>query len=167
MKPIVILIALLGVLHIGCTKKTPVIYCPTGSGSPITGHSTVTCGGGAVAIYKTKYNYTNNITVLVSDDQTQVLAFPGVTDVGNQRPVALAGGYYAQRMPGNVFLSYTIDQYAAHSQSDYTEKDFLNHIVDCAPFTEYWVGCGSATDTAFFNSMIINGQLSTYMQKLN
>ena len=167
MKSVFTLSVCIAVLCIACSKhKTPANYCPAGSGSPISGTATHPCGGGPIAIYKTKYDYSNNVSILLSNDFTEVLAFPGVNDVTTQRPVPLANGYYLAQMLGNAFTSYTIAQYAATSQN-YTDQDFLNHLIDCAPFTEYWVGCGSATDTASINNIIRSGQLATRFEKLN
>lgn len=167
MKLTFLLLVAIAVLNIGCTKhKTQIVYCPTGSGSPITGSRTTPCGADPIAIYKTKYDYSNNVSVLLSNDHTKVDAFPGVKDVTTQRPVLLANGYYLQLMPGNAFTSYTIDQYAEGPQN-YSDQDFLNHVIDCAPFTEYWVGCGSVTDTASINNIIRTGKMSTFFKKVN
>lgn len=166
MKPAFLLLVSISVLSIACSKhKSPTVYCPTGSGSPITHTATTACYTAPVVIYKTKNDYSNNISVLLSNDQTQVLAYPGITDAAIQHPVPLANGYYLQEMVGNAFTSYTFADYAAHGQN-YNDADFLSHIADCAPFTEYWVGC-SSRDTATLNNIIRNGQLSTTFQKLN
>ena len=167
MKPFFILLIGVTLLCTACSKhKTPAIYCPTGSGSPITRTATHANLSGPVVIYKTKYDYSNNVSVLLSTDLKQVEAYPGVHDVTTQRPVPLANGYYMMLMPGNAFTSYTITQYAAGAQN-YTDQDFLTHVIDCAPFTEYWVGTGSANDTADINHIIRSGQLSAYFEKLN
>ena len=115
-------------------------------------------------VYKTKYDYSNNISVLLNSDKTQVMAYPGVTDASFQHPIPLANGYYLQRMVGNAFTSVTFSEYAAHG-IDYTDKDLLSRIIDCEPFTEYWEGCG--TDTAYINSLIRTGTLSTSFDKIN
>jgi hypothetical protein len=164
-----ILVSLLCVaLCTACSKGKPEhkTSCTTGSGSPITKHVTKACGGAPLVIYKTKHDYSKNISVLLSDDGTQILAFPGVTDVPYQHPIALINGYYAQRMVGNAFTSFTFDEYAA-SGANYSPQDFFDHLIDCAPFTEYYAGCGGTTDTAYLNDIIRSGQLSTRLEKLN
>lgn len=166
MKPYALLLLGSAIAFTACTKhKSTARFCPTGSGSPIVRSATHPCGVGPLVIYKTRYDYSNNISVLLSADKAQVLAFPGFTDVTVQHPIPLANGYYAKMMLGDAFTSYTFADYAAHG-TNYTDQEFLDHLIDCAPFTEYWAGC-SIYDTGSLNNIIRSGQLSTYFEKLN
>jgi hypothetical protein len=149
-----------------CKKSKPLkTSCNVGSGKPITKSVSHFCSAGPLIIYKTAYDYSNNVSVLLSDDCTQVLAFPGPSDANMQRPVPLANGYYIQRMVGNVFTSITFSQYNHHG-IPYTDQEFLSAVADYAPFTEYYGGCGS-TDTGFLNPIIRSGKLDSVFERLN
>ncbi len=151
---------------IACTKhQTTTNFCPGGSGSPITGQSSKLCSSDPCTIYKTKYDYSNFISVQLSDDKTQVLAYPFVLDVHVQHPIPLANGYYLKRMLGNAFTSIRFGEYDTICHYNFYPSLFTKRLIDCNPFTEYWEGCG--TDTAYINSLIRSGTLSTSFDKVN
>lgn len=115
---------------------------------------------GPIEVYKTKLDYTNLITVSLSKDGKEITARPGQSFVLNQRPIPLANGYLLQRMPGNVFLSITIDEYADTSHK-YSEEELLRAILDTDPYKEIYniCECLSAPDTAEINQIIRQGKL--------
>ncbi len=119
---------------------------------------TLNCSGagGPLVIYKTKKDYSNNISVLLSADKKSVLAFPDTKDAAIQRPVALANGFYLQKMVGNAFTSLTFDQYI---NGTYSEGDLFHDVIDTDPFTNMY-DCTRATDCDSLNKLIQNNQLS-------
>lgn len=129
-------------LFLQCTRPSPVGYA---SPSP-------------VIIYKTMHDYHQQISVTLSEDGAELLAFPDPTDVAVQRPAALADGYWLQQMPGNAFLSITIDNYQQWTAVD--PQVLLEHVVDADPFIEYYTCSGASSDTVCINACIRQGRLS-------
>ena len=112
-----------------------------------------------VVIYKTKKDYRNLVSVQLSEDGSSLFAFPAHSDVLGQRPVELEDGYLLKRMPGNVFLSLSIEEYAGSSRA-YTAEDLLNLIIDRNPFQEIYDCSDCCTgDTASINLLIRQGRL--------
>lgn len=112
-----------------------------------------------VVIYKTSKDYRDLVSVQLSEDGRSVSAFPAPSDVKNQRPVELAEGYLLKRMPGNVFLSLTIEEYAGRS-STYTAEELYGLIIDRRPYLEIY-DCSdfSSGDTVSINRLIRQGRL--------
>lgn len=95
---------------------------------------------GPVQIYKTRNDYSNNVSVMLSDDKSRITAYPGITDAKNQRPVQLANGYYLKRMVGNAFLSISIDDYINLTKQP-TPDELYTLVLDDTPFTEFYECC--------------------------
>jgi hypothetical protein len=115
---------------------------------------------GPMIVYKTRNDYSNNVTVLLSKDGTKVSAYPGPSDASNQRPIQLAKGYLLKRMVGDAVLSLTIDEYSK-STTHYSPTELYNLIIDKTPYTEKYECCKcSDGDTASLNQLIRNNQLS-------
>ena len=112
-----------------------------------------------VVIYKTRKDYRNLVSVQLSEDGSSVSAFPSPSDVKSQRPVELADGYLLKRMPGNVFLSLTIEEYAGSAKA-YTPDELYELIIDRRPFLEIY-DCSdfSTGDTASINLLIRQGRV--------
>ena len=112
-----------------------------------------------VVIYKTRQDYRKLVSVQLSDDGRSLSAFPAPSDVVNQSPVELADGYLLKRMPGNVFLSLTIEEYAGHYRA-YTPEELYALIIDRQPYLEiYDCSACSSVDTASINRLIRQGRL--------
>lgn len=94
---------------------------------------------GPVIIYKTKKDYTQNVSVKLSDDKSRITAYPAESDVLGQKPVKLENGYYLKKMLGNAYLSINIDDYAKGNYDK--NKDLKDFIIDVNPFTEYYECC--------------------------
>jgi hypothetical protein len=116
--------------------------------------------GGPVIVYKTRLDYSNNVTVQLSADGKKITAYPGQGDVAAQKPIQLANGYLLKKMPGDVVLSLTIDEYAKSSKN-YSNEDFINLIIDRNPYLEKYECCKCISqDTAEINDLIRNNKLS-------
>ena len=114
---------------------------------------------GPVIVYKTAFDYSNNVTVQLSEDGKKVTAYPGRLDAINQKPVELANGYLLKRMVGDAVLSLTIQEYAASSVI-YSSTDLYNLIIDKNPYIEKFECCEcTGKDTAAINELIRKNQL--------
>ena len=109
---------------------------------------------GPAIVYKTKSDYTNNLTIQLSKDGKTVTAYPGKQDVLKQKPLPLENGYLFKRMLGDVVLSLTLDEYA-NSSKNYSNQDFINLIIDRNPYLEKYECCECTKgDTAAINNLI-------------
>lgn len=113
-----------------------------------------------VVIYKTRQDYRDLVSVQLSADGRSVSAFPAPSDARTQRPVELADGYLLKRMPGNVFLSLSIEEYAV-SNRIYTGEELFDLIIDRQPYLEIY-DCSdcSSGDTASINLLIRQARLN-------
>ncbi len=115
---------------------------------------------GPIIVYKTRNDYSNNVTVLLSKDGKKVSAYPGPSDALNQRPIQLDKGYLLKRMVGDAVLSLTIDEYSK-STTYYSPTELYALIIDKNPYTEKYECCKCVDgDTASINQLIRNDQLS-------
>ncbi len=106
-----------------------------------------------VVVYKTRNDYSENVSVLLSEDRSQIISYPAPVDIRRRlngiRPVSLQNGYLLDRrgISGQVaFLSYTYEEYAALKQAPSLEE-MKAKIIDARPLLEY-CDCGSINDYA-------------------
>jgi hypothetical protein len=118
------------------------------------------CPGGPVVICKTKKDYSDKVSVVLSSDKKEIVAYPGPTDVVHQKPVQLANGYFLQRMPGNAFLSLSIEEYM-NVEHSYTPEQLLSYVIDKNPYKEKYECCHvlNNMDTTAVNKFIREGRL--------
>jgi hypothetical protein len=115
---------------------------------------------GPIVVYKTKQDYSNNITIQLSKDKKKVTCTPGPQDAGYQRPAQLADGYLLKRMCGDAVTSITYDDYI-ESTISYTSEEWLSFVIDTDPYLEKYECCKcTGQDTAVINDLIRNKQLS-------
>jgi len=115
---------------------------------------------GPVIVYKTKQDYSNNITIQLSKDKKEVVCTPGPQDALNQRPIQLANGYLLKRMCGDAVTSVTVDDFINSSHS-YTSEEWLSLVIDTDPYLEKYECCKcTGQDTAAINNLIRKNQLS-------
>jgi len=115
---------------------------------------------GPIVVYKTKLDYSNNITIQLSKDKKKVTCTPGPQDAAHQRPIQLADGYLLKRMCGDAVTSITYDDFIQSTKS-YTSAEWLSFVIDTDPYLEKYECCKCADqDTAVINDMIRNNQLS-------
>ncbi len=115
---------------------------------------------GPIVVYKTKQDYSNNITIQLSKDKKKVTCYPGPQDAIHQRPIRLANGYLLQQMCGNAVTSVTFDDYI-NSTNSYTQAEWLSFVIDTDPYLEIYECCKcTGRDTVAINNLIKNNQLS-------
>ena len=113
-----------------------------------------------VLVYKTKKDYRNRVSVMLSEDKKTITAYPALSDVPFQKPFELADGYLLKRMVGNAFLSLSIEEYTG-STHKYTADELLELVVDIDPYLELY-DCSNCSegDTASINFLIRKNKLS-------
>lgn len=115
---------------------------------------------GPVVVYKTRQDYSENVTIQLSGDGKVVTAYPGKLDAIKQRPVELVDGYLLKRMTGDAVISLTIEEYAS-SAKDYSPAELLNLVIDKDPYLEKYECCKCTKgDTAVINDLIRKNQLN-------
>jgi len=113
-----------------------------------------------VVVYKTRKDYRDLVSVQLSSDGTTIVAFPAPSDALFQKPMELADGYLLKRMPGDAYLSLTIDAYAENSRS-YTAEDLLALVIDKDPYVEkYDCSICATMDTSAINTLIREKKLN-------
>ena len=118
---------------------------------------------GPVVVYKTRNDYSDNVSVQLSADKKTITAYPAPADVHS--PGLLVNGYNLQYMLGNAFLSITIEQYR-DSSSKYPFDQLMNYLIDSDPFTEYYELCEcSGRDTFSLNNLIRHDSLGKCKQE--
>jgi hypothetical protein len=115
---------------------------------------------GPIVVYKTKQDYSNNITIQLSKDKKEVTCTPGPQDAARQRPLQLADGYLLKRMCGDAVTSVTYDDFIKGTKS-YSSAEWFSLVIDTDPYLEKYEICKcTGQDTAVINSIIRNNQLS-------
>lgn len=101
-----------------------------------------------LVIYRTRADYRNLVPVILNDEKTEILSFPGPADVYFQGelaiPVELSEGYLLDLNgigPRVAFLNITYEDYAA-LDTVITARELFSMIMDDDPLTEMYV-CGS------------------------
>lgn len=121
-------------------------------------------------VYKTKADYANRVPVLLSEDKTEIIAYPHPADlrVGEAFliPTVLNEGYLLDNkgIGANVaFLSYTYEEYNKLPEVP-SLKELYDKILDKDPLTEL-CNCGSkkalTEPEAQLNTIIKKGALRT------
>ena len=114
---------------------------------------------GPIIVYKTRQDYSNNITVQLSKDHRRITSRPGQSDAAHQRPIQLANGYLLKRMNGDAVLSLTYDEFITSTKS-YTSAELLSMVIDTDPYLEKYECCKcTGQDTAKINDLIRNNLL--------
>lgn len=116
-----------------------------------------------IVVYKTKGDYRDFVSVMLSLDGSTILAYPGPRDAALERPIALGEGYLIGQMPGaghpdGAFLDIHIGDYSKMPEEYLLSIDLQNHLLDRNPFLEIY-NCSNATNqTAMVND--INGWIA-------
>ncbi len=97
-----------------------------------------------VIIYKTNSDFYNNVPVMLSDDKTDIISYPDITDVyyaGKLAyPTRLANGYLLDNrgVSKNVaFLRYTYEEYSKLSATP-SKDELMKMIISKNPLTELY-----------------------------
>jgi hypothetical protein len=105
--------------------------------------------GPPVIVYKTKSDYLNNVPVILSDDKSKIMSYPGIHDVKTnegvyQVPLKLENGYLLDQRGINEHVAFTKYTYEVYANLDNTPtaEELFEAIIDADPLTELYF-CGS------------------------
>lgn len=126
--------------------------------------------GPRAIIYSTKKDYSSLVPVMLNDERTAVVSYPGIRDitVNGQltKPTALAGGYWLDNRgigPNVAFISLTYEQYAALPATPNSDELF-KMLVDKKPLRRMYMGklkAEYADVVPVMNQIILSGDFSS------
>lgn len=130
-----------------------------------------TTAGPPVLIYKTSNDYYQNVPIVLNDEKTKVVSFPGVKDVVKNNtltyPTRLENGFLMDNRgigENAAFLSMTYEEYSKLEKTP-SADELLKMVEDNDPFTELY-NCGSRYNyenvVAELNELIIADKISTF-----
>lgn len=130
--------------------------------------------GQPTLVYKTKQNYDKLVPILLSDDKTEIIAYPAPTDVYYQGklalPTKLKKGYLLDNrgIGKNVaFIKLTYQEYAKLDKAP-SLTELYAMIVDKEPLLEIY-NCGNRASFSRLvkqlNQIIEQGKLAQYAEK--
>jgi hypothetical protein len=122
-------------------------------------------------VYKTRADYSKNIPVILSVDQTSIVSYPDVKDVyfkGNLAyPTALNDGFLLDNRgigPKVAFLSVTYEQYSKMVKTP-SSSELFELIIDKDPLIEM-IQCGNRSNYSDIekelNELISSGKIKTF-----
>lgn len=129
-------------------------------------------------IYKTNSDYSDKVSVEMSNDKSKIVAAPGPHDVDTTSnwPQELTNGYLLNGIFGGsntAFLS--VDKKDYYDWTLYPGSDSLfNLVLDDDPFIEFYYyrdehnefSNNNGLDTAKMNQLIKDGQLKKYFERI-
>jgi hypothetical protein len=129
--------------------------------------------GPKTIVYKTKKDYYMNVPVILSDDKSKIVSYPGIKDIYYKGefayPSKLENGYLLDNRGINenvAFLEFTYEDYSKLDKTPDAEKLF-DRILDPDPITEMY-NCGSKFKfkniVEELNSVILKDELSTFQK---
>jgi len=152
-----------------------VILACSNAAAPSGSSSDVKSGQNSVAsppciVYKTKLDYSKNIPVILSDDQSRIVSYPDVKDIyfkgGLAYPAALNDGFLLDNRgigPHVAFLSITYEQYSKMDKTP-SSSELFELIIDKDPLIEMYQ-CGNRSKYSDIenelNKLISSGNITT------
>jgi len=131
---------------------------------------------GYMAIYKTKQDYSEYICVSLSSVDSKVFGHPAVSYVDDRKPINLTVDYKVKSIwLDMVYTDIKIEDWARIKDSIYENKinehTFIyNRIIDFDPFIEFYIDYERIVDynpdTIFLNTVIKNGELIKYFERV-
>jgi len=157
---------LAGLLFLSCSHHT----VPAGSAGAATS-GTMGISSPPCIVYRTRSDYSRNVPVILSDDQSTIVSFPDIKDVffnGTlSYPTRLTNGYLLDNRgigPMVAFLSYTYEEYSRLASTP-SARELMNRILDKDPLLEMYQ-CGHRSDYSDpeqeLNVIITSGKLSAF-----
>ena len=124
-------------------------------------------------VYKTEADYSENVSVVLSNDKSRITSFYGPGEESIYFPIALANGYYLHKSidANSAFLSISEEEYLDLGHIPSTDS-LYSLIIDDDPFLEFYKYDGSGLytdngiDTIHINQLIINNNLEKYFKRV-
>lgn len=132
---------------------------------------------GFMSIYKTKQGYSEYICVSLSSVDSKVFGHPAVSYVDDKKPINLSNDYKVKAIGLDmVYTDIKIEDWArikdSIDENNLNEHTFLyNRIIDFDPFIEFYIDLEKIVDyinpdTIFLNTVIKNGELIKYFERV-
>ena len=129
-----------------------------------------------IYVYKTKNDYSNNVSVELSEDKTRITSASG--SINTRWPVKLVQGYCLNGSMGknSGYISLTIEEYNNYEIIP-CDDTLFKLLIDKDPFIEFYYrndddskfydkNGAYGIDTAFINDLIIKDELDIYFERL-
>jgi hypothetical protein len=154
-----------GSVFLACSKSA----VPSGSAANIkSGQNSV--ASPPCIVYKTKLDYSKNIPVVLSDDQTRIISYPDVKDIYYKDslayPTVLKDGFLLDNRgisPHVAFLSISYEQYSKMEKAP-SSSELFELIIDKDPLIEMYQ-CGNRSKYSDIendlNKLISSGNINT------
>jgi hypothetical protein len=152
-----------------------VILACSNATTPTSSSQDIKSGQNSVAsppciVYKTKADYSKNIPVILSDDQSRIISYPDVKDIYFKEslayPSALDNGFLLDNRgigPNVAFLSITYEQYSKMDKTP-SSTELFELIIDKDPLVEMFQ-CGNRSKYSEIenelNKLISSGNINT------
>ena len=129
----------------------------------------------SICIYKPKNDYSNNVPVALSEDNTKITSAPGT--INTNWPVKLTQGYYLNGSMGvnTGYLSLTKEEYNEYYVKPGNDS-LYKLLIDKDPYLEYYYrddynifrdeNAPNGIDTAQINDIIRKDELNKYFERL-
>lgn len=132
---------------------------------------------GPMIICKTRQDYSDFLSISLTEDKSKVSSYPGPTDIDdNDKPIKLANDYYTSLIwLDYVYTDIRIDDWgriwdSIHVNNIQTSLFLYDHIIDFDPFVEFYVDYERIVDyypdTTFLNAIIKNKELIKYFERV-
>ena len=131
-------------------------------------------------VYKTKNDYTDKVSVQLSEDKSEIKTLPAPSDVdtSGNRPLHLVEGYYLNGSsgPNTGYLSLTMEEYSKY-ETPLSRDSMYSLLIDKDPFIKFYARYDNkgfrdesvspyGIDTAKINAIIRQGELDKYFEKM-
>jgi hypothetical protein len=131
-------------------------------------------------VYKTKNDYTDKVSVQLSEDKSEIKSLPAPSDVDTtgSRPLHLVEGYYLNGSsgPNTGYLSLTKKEYSKYEVAP-SRDSMYSLLIDKDPFIRFYSRDDDngfrdvnvspyGIDTAKINDLIRRGTLSNHFTRL-
>jgi hypothetical protein len=136
--------------------------------------------GLSIHVYKLKADYTNLAIVQLSEDNSSLVGFPGRIDT-SVYPIKLCDSYYLNGTVGinTAYISMSINDYNSKVGTIISPDSLFSLVIDSDPFLEFYHSMDGEgiwrsddkydefrIDTALINTLIVEGRLEEYFDKL-
>lgn len=132
---------------------------------------------GPMTIYKTRQDYSDYLSVSLTPDKSKISSYPGPTDIDNGNKAILLKDDYKTSL---IWLDYVYTDIklndweriwdSIHDNHIQTSQFLYDHIIDFDPFVEFYIDYERIVDynpdTVFLNTIIKNGELNKYFERV-
>lgn len=136
-----------------------------------------TSDAGPMTIYKMRQDYTDFLPISLTEDKSKVSSYPSPKDLDNGNKSILLADDYKTSL---IWLDYVYTDIklsdwdriwdSIHDNNIQTSQFLYEHIIDFDPFVEFYIDYERIVeynpDTIFLNTVIKNGELIKYFERV-